>query len=147
MKWELKPFRELTGEEVYALLALRAQVFVVEQACAYLDPDGKDLLAQHLLVWEGEELVASLRLLPQGISYSEASIGRVLVKESHRHQGLARQMMERAIELLRSDGKKGGIRIGAQTYLVDFYRSLGFQVSSEPYLEDGISHVEMAWSS
>lgn len=137
MTIEIKHFSEMDKKTLYTALMLRNEVFVVEQACCYQDCDGKDLDAYHLLCYDSE-LVGYLRILPSGISYEEASIGRVVVKESHRGLALGRKMMLAAVEYLNEP-----IRISAQEYLVDFYKSLGFEKTSQMYLEDGIPHVEM----
>jgi ElaA protein len=138
-----KPFDALTAPELYDVLALRQRVFVVEQACAYLDCDGKDRQAVHLLGRAPDgALVAYARLLPPGVSFAEASIGRVVTDRAVRRAGLGRALMNEAIA--RASGLFGGpLRIGAQRYLERFYAELGFVVEGEPYVEDGIPHVEM----
>ncbi|MFT3980000.1 MAG: GNAT family N-acetyltransferase [Ferruginibacter sp.] len=142
--WSCKKFTALTAPELYTILRLRSEVFVVEQNCVYLDPDGKDAKALHLCGWlNNEHLVAYARLLPPGISYSEASIGRVVTAAAHRKDGYGRILMRKAVENCLSLFGPSNIRIGAQQYLVKFYSEFGFQAVSEPYLEDGIPHVEM----
>ena len=145
--WTCKTMEELTVSELHAVLKLRSEVFVVEQNCVYLDPDGKDNGALHLCGWLGNELlVAYARLLEPGVSYKEASIGRVLTHPSHRKDGYGKILMQKAIDFTRSKYHVSIIKISAQQYLINFYTNLGFKVASEPYLEDGIPHVEMLLS-
>ncbi len=141
------PFHELTPYELYDMLALRQEVFVVEQNCPYLDTDGKDLHSYHLMVRdEAGTLVACTRLLPKGLSYPEyASIGRVVNSSKVRGLGVGKQLMEKSIELCRHLFNDEPIKIGAQTYLLRFYGSLGFASTGEEYLEDGIPHTKMVW--
>jgi len=135
---------ELTSSELYAIMKLRSEVFVVEQNCIYLDADGKDGGAYHLCGWLNNELlVAYARLLAPGVSYTEASIGRVVTHQAHRKDGYGKTLMQKAIENTCTIFDTQTIKIGAQQYLTKFYNSLGFNVSSEPYLEDGIPHLEM----
>jgi ElaA protein len=142
-RFVLVPFRSLDAAALYGVLALRQRVFVVEQRCAYLDCDGKDLAADHLLGRnEGGELVAYARILPPGVAYTEASIGRVVTDPRARRTGAGKLLMRAAIAETRA--RHGGpIRIGAQRYLERFYGNFGFVVASAPYDEDGIPHVEM----
>lgn len=143
MKFQLKTFNELTTTELYNILKERTDVFVVEQNCPYPEVDGKDLQSYHLFKEENGEIIAYLRILPPGVSYPELSIGRVLVKEDYRGQKLAQQMMEEALSYITSELKETTVKIQAQHYLEDFYRSFGFEVISEVYLEDGIPHIDM----
>jgi ElaA protein len=144
MRWQAVPFTDLDVTELYELLALRQLVFVVEQKCAYLDCDGKDRLATHLLGRdESGQLVAYARLFPPGASFAEASIGRVITHPSVRRTGAGRALMREAIVRTRALFGEGPIRLGAQRYLERFYGELGFEIASEPYDEDGIPHVEM----
>lgn len=146
MRWECKSFADLTGTELYAALQLRNEVFVVEQNCVYQDCDGYDLRCRHLLGWgegaEGPYLGAYLRLVPPGLKYAEASIGRVVTSPRARGTGAGRQLVGEALALLDRAGEPA-VRISAQAYLEKFYRGFGFEAVSEPYLEDGIPHVEM----
>lgn len=146
MDWVLKRFSELTLEELYQNLQLRTDVFVVEQECFYPEVDGRDQASYHLFAKDGEETVAYLRILPPGLSFEEASIGRVVVKETHRGQGLARLMLERAITFILEEWGQQQIKISAQTYLQEFYTSLGFVPVSKMYLEDGIPHLDMIYT-
>lgn len=143
MRWLLKKFSDLSPAELYAQLQLRGRVFVVEQACAYLDPDNKDPLSWHLMGWEEEELIAYTRLLPPGLAFPEASIGRVVTAPQARGKGIGRSLMEKSIEHCYQLFGEGPIQIGAQRYLESFYQSLGFEIVGDPYLEDGIPHIHM----
>ena len=141
--WKLKQFNELSPDELYAILRLRSEVFVVEQNCVFLDADNKDQVSYHLMGWSGNELMAYTRLVPAGISYSEPSIGRVVTSPAVRSLGMGKELMNQAINILYSKWGNTDIKIGAQLYLERFYNSFGFQRSSEVYLEDGIEHIEM----
>lgn len=141
--WKLKLFNELSPDELYAILRLRNEVFIVEQNCVFQDADNKDQSSYHVMGWNEKELVAYSRLVPAGISYSEPSIGRVVTSPSVRSLGLGKELMKRSIYLLHSTWGKLNIRIGAQLYLEKFYNSLGFQRTSDIYMEDGIEHIEM----
>lgn len=144
MRWHAVPFAELSVDELYELLTLRQLVFVVEQRCPYLDCDGKDRAALHLLGRDDDgRLVAYARLLPAGVSFAEASIGRVVTHPDVRRTGAGRELMTEAITRTRTVFGAGPIRIGAQRYLERFYQELGFRIASAPYDEDGIPHVEM----
>ena|SRR6218665_702259 len=146
--WTCKKFSELTPAELYAILKLRSEVFVVEQNCVYLDPDGKDAGAYHLCGWMNNELlVAYARLLPPGLSYTEASIGRVVSHPAYRKYGYGKILMQKAIEKTKILFDTNSIKIGAQQYLLKFYGDLGFMSIGEPYMEDGIPHVEMLLSN
>lgn len=146
MHWEIKAFDQLSLQELYTILTLRTNVFVVEQACPYPEVDGKDPNCLHLLGTINGELVAYLRILPAGLRYDEVSIGRVVIKPSHRGKGLGRLMMEQAIHCITNEWKESQIKIGAQSYLEKFYQSLGFEPVSEVYLEDDIPHLDMLYS-
>ncbi|HSF44675.1 MAG TPA: GNAT family N-acetyltransferase [Chitinophagaceae bacterium] len=143
INWVCKKFHELTVDELYELLRLRSEVFVVEQNCVFLDMDNKDQQCTHLLGWVGGDLAASVRIVPGGISYTEPSIGRVVTSPKHRRTGLGKLLMEEAIRITTQLHGNQPIRIGAQLYLRNFYASLGFEADGEIYLEDGIEHIEM----
>jgi ElaA protein len=147
INWVLKKFDELTVDELYAMLRLRTEVFVVEQNCVFQDMDNKDHYCYHLLGWKDDLLAAYTRIVPSGISYNDApSIGRVVTSPQTRGGGLGRLLMEKSInELFRVYGVSP-IKIGAQLYLKKFYESLGFEKSSDIYDEDGIDHIEMTRS-
>ncbi|CYU78459.1 GNAT family N-acetyltransferase [Streptococcus suis] len=146
MQWEIKSFDQLSLQELYGILTLRVDVFVVEQACPYPEVDGKDPNCLHLLGMDNGELVAYLRILPAGLSYDEVSIGRVVIKSSHRGKGLGRPMMEQAIHFITNEWKESQIKIGAQAHLEKFYSSLGFEPVSEVYPEDDIPHLDMLYT-
>ncbi len=141
--WTYKQFDQLDLMELYRILQLRSTVFVVEQNCPYLDLDNKDQESYHMAGWKGNELVAYARLLPPGLSFSEASIGRVVSNPTYRNTGAGKQLMQKAIEITYTLFQVPEIRIGAQLYLQEFYTNLGFQKASEEYLEDNIPHIEM----
>ncbi|HEY8660862.1 MAG TPA: GNAT family N-acetyltransferase [Hanamia sp.] len=144
INWQCKTFSELTNEELYRILQLRNEVFVVEQNCAYQDCDGKDLKAYHLTGWENDTLVAYSRLLPKGVSYPDAaSIGRVVTSPLYRRQNSGRQLMINSIENIYKLFGKVPIMIGAQLYLKKFYESFSFIQTGAVYLEDGIEHITM----
>jgi ElaA protein len=145
LRFSCLPFDELTPRELYALLALRQEVFVVEQNCPYLDADGKDLNAWHLLGRNGDgKLVCYTRLLPQNEVYEGySSIGRVVSSPAARGLGFGRLLMEKSIDLCRHLFRGAPIKIGAQSYLLKFYEDLGFRSTGEEYLEDGIPHTKM----
>lgn len=139
----VKAFQELSLNELYALLKLRAEVFAVEQNCVYQDLDGKDQASYHVMFYLNDELVAYSRLVPAGLSYSEVAIGRVITSSSVRGTGLGRKLMEYSIQNCHKLWGTGPIRLSAQVYAKDFYASLGFVAEGEEYLEDGIPHIEM----
>ncbi|OSZ77266.1 GNAT family N-acetyltransferase [Chitinophagaceae bacterium IBVUCB2] len=141
--WSLKKFEELTPHELYSIMQLRNEVFVVEQNCAYQDADNKDLFSFHFMGWADNKLVAYTRIIPPGISYEAASIGRVVSSPSVRGDGIGRELMLQSISQLYSLFGNVVIKIGAQLYLQKFYTSLGFIQSGDVYLEDGIEHIEM----
>ena len=143
MQWVLKHFNELNSNEVYDILALRNEVFVVEQTCYYLDIDGNDKDAYHIFACENEEIVAYARILKKGVTYSDASIGRVVVRKEYRKQKIASEMMKRALYFIKEELGESVVTIGAQAHLVDFYGSFGFKPISEVYLEDDIPHIDM----
>lgn len=145
MNWNIKKFNQLKVEEIYKILALRNKVFIVEQECAYLDCDDKDLKSYHLFSEEHGEVVAYLRILEKGVSYDEISIGRVAVKKNYRGKGISREMMLKAIEFIENNLKEETIKIQAQVYLLNFYSSLGFKAVSKEYLEDNIPHIDMLY--
>jgi ElaA protein len=145
IEWKCKHFKELSAVELYVILRLRSEVFVVEQNCVFLDADNKDQQCYHLCGWLENELVAYVRLVPPGLSFNEASIGRVATSQAHRKSGFGRLLMEVAIkECLKTFGKQN-IKIGAQLYLKAFYESLMFVQCSKVYLEDEIEHIEMLY--
>ncbi len=146
LRFECTHFDALSVHTLYATMMLRSRVFVVEQQCVFLDLDGLDPIAHHLLGWAGEgesDLACSARILAPGIVYDEPAIGRVVSAPEHRGTGTGRALMEQAIATCTAMYGDTGIRLGAQRYLERFYGSLGFVLASEPYDEDGIPHVTM----
>ncbi len=139
------PFNKLTVNELYDIMALRQKVFIIEQNCPYLDADGKDLFGMHLMGRDTEgELVAYTRLLPTGVSYPDyASIGRVVSSDKVRGKGVGKQLMHQSIQMMHKLFPNEPVKIGAQTYLLAFYTSLGFVSTGENYLEDDIPHTTM----
>lgn len=144
MIYSIKIWDELTKNELYQLLQLRSEVFVVEQECAYQDLDGQDCDAEHLLLTDSQnQLVAYARIYGvtlEGQSYQ--AIGRVCVKASQRGQDIARKMMQLALDHIERN-RHQAVMVSAQAYLETFYQQLGFKTVSEPYLEDGIPHIRM----
>jgi len=143
MNWILRPFDNLTPKELYKILQLRNEVFIVEQNCPYQDCDNKDIYAWHLMGMLEDRLLAYSRLLAPGISYSESSIGRVVSSPSTRKTGMGKKLMQESIEQIRNLFQTDIIRIGAQLYLRKFYESFGFIKDSDIYLEDNIPHILM----
>jgi ElaA protein len=141
--WQWCLLDELSATQLYALLAARSAVFVVEQNCAYQDMDGIDLDAEHLIGWSGSEVTACLRLLPPGVKYAEASLGRVLTSLAFRGSGIGRHMLAQAMQRLDERYGMHATRISAQAHLQSLYGEFGFRTVSDVYLEDGIPHVEM----
>lgn len=142
--WFCKSFNELSNIELYAILQARNEVFILEQCCPYQDIDGKDQASLHLCAWHNKVLVAYCRLLPPGLSYKEASIGRVLCKARYRRTGLGIILIEKAVQTIEQQFKQKHIKISAQLYLKSFYEKFGFRQCSEPYLEDEIPHIKMS---
>lgn len=147
LAWRYKLFAELTVDELYAIMRLRNEVFVVEQNCVYQDADNKDVGSYHLCGWLGDSLVAYCRILPPGLSFKDASIGRVISSPAHRKFGFGRELVGLGIEKALSQFDCTTITIGAQLYLRRFYESLGFVKISEEYLEDNIPHIDMRYTA
>ncbi|NCU05759.1 MAG: GNAT family N-acetyltransferase [Chitinophagaceae bacterium] len=144
LHWTLKKFADLTSYELYDIIWLRNEVFVVEQNCVYQDADYKDLKGWHLMGRNEQGILAAyVRLLPPGVSYAEPSIGRVVTNPVARGKGMGRILMTEAMKQCELLFGKKNIKIGAQYYLLKFYSSLGFEQTSEIYLEDDIEHIEM----
>ncbi|MEC4034336.1 GNAT family N-acetyltransferase [Myroides odoratimimus] len=143
IEFKTKTFEALTNKEFYEILKLRSEVFIVEQNCVYQDIDGKDIEAHHLMCFIEGNLAGYARLLPTGISYQEASIGRVAIAMQYRGLKIGKVLMQNAIVTCDKLFENTPIRIGAQAYLIKFYNSLGFTVQGKIYDEDGIPHVEM----
>ncbi|MFY8003598.1 MAG: GNAT family N-acetyltransferase [Chitinophagaceae bacterium] len=142
--WKCLFFTDLTVNELYDLLRLRSEVFVVEQNCVFLDADNIDKQCFHLLGFnQYNELVASVRIVPPGVTYEYMSIGRVVSSPKYRGQGFGQQLMKKAIVACERLYGKQSIKIGAQCYLQRFYESFGFKQCGEIYMEDGIPHMPM----
>ena len=141
--WVCKKFSELTTEELYSILRLRSEIFVVEQNCVFLDMDNKDQCCDHIMYWEENKLLAYARIVPPGISYRESSIGRIVSSPAARGRGIGKELLTQSIETLYRLHGKRVIRIGAQYYLKKFYETFGFEQTGDLYLEDGIQHIEM----
>ena len=143
LQWKIKSFEDLSTNQLYDILKLRSEIFVVEQNCVYLDIDGKDKLALHLFGEFEGKIVAYSRLFKAGISFDNASIGRVVVDANYRDRKWGHHLMCEAISGIKSNFGESKITIGAQLYLKKFYESHGFIQTSEMYLEDDIPHIEM----
>ncbi len=145
MQWICKSFEQLTTHELYQLLRLRVDVFVVEQTCPYPELDGKDQLEEvyQLLGYKDNQLIACARLLEKGISFETASIGRVATNLNHRGNGLGHQLIQTALEYCIQLWGDVDITIGAQSHLEHYYEKHGFEKISEEYLEDDIPHIDM----
>jgi ElaA protein len=143
LKTEVKTFNEFTTIELYDVLQLRSEVFVVEQDCVYQDLDGKDQKALHCLGYKNDQLVAYTRIFKPGDYFNEASIGRVVVAESQRQHKYGYVIMEASIQAIKTYFNTTTIKLSAQTYLKKFYNNLGFIEVGKGYLEDGIPHIAM----
>jgi ElaA protein len=138
-----KTFEELSAIDMFDMLKARQDIFIIEQDCIYPDIDDLDKKSWHLLARENNELVAYLRVVFPGYKYEELSIGRVLMVEKYRGQGFGYKLVAEAINNIKQIDVEANIRISAQYHLQKFYGSFGFKAVSEPYDEDGISHIEM----
>ena len=140
---KVKSFKELTKQELYDLLQLRSEVFVVEQDCVYQDIDGKDQKALHVLGFKEKKLVAYTRIFKPGDYFKESSIGRVVVLKKERQYKYGFDIMKASIKAIKNHYKTSEIKISAQCYLKKFYKNLGFEAIGEEYLEDDIPHIAM----
>jgi ElaA protein len=143
IRWLLKKFDDLTPHEIYSILQLRNEVFVVEQNCVFQDADNKDKDSYHVMGWDSERLIAYSRIMPSGIAYDLPSIGRVVTSQAARRNGTGKVLMSESIKAIQELFGNVSIKLGAQLYLKKFYESFGFMQSSDIYLEDGIEHIEM----
>lgn len=141
--WKWKHFSDLSTKELYECMVLRQAVFVIEQSCLYLDADGKDSNAYHLMGYQENEMVAYARILNPGVSYSEVSIGRVVTSTTIRKTGVGIELMEKALDHIKTTFGEVDVRLSAQSYLLDFYQKFGFRSTGKEYLEDDIPHTEM----
>lgn len=141
--WKIRPFSEITTEELYQILKARCDVFVVEQNCPYPDLDNYDQKAFHLWSEYKGDVLSYCRIFRPGIKYPDSSIGRVLTTESGRGKNLGRQTVLYALQVIENQFKTSSVRISAQDYLLKFYSEFGFQDTGKKYLEDNIPHTEM----
>ncbi len=139
----IKTFEQLSLEELYFILQLRSEVFVVEQDCVYQDIDAKDQYALHIIGKKDTKIIAYTRVFKGGDYFKEASIGRVVVSLKDRHLNYGQQIMETSIVAIKNNYDTSEIKISAQKYLENFYNNLGFKTIGDPYLEDGIPHIAM----
>jgi ElaA protein len=153
MRWQLKKYNELTLEEFHNILQLRINVFVVEQNCPYPELDGKDRIAYHFFASlpddktgadkNANQIIAYTRIFKPGDYYKQAAIGRVVVHPDFRKDGMGYKLIVKSISQIKKLYKTTEIKIGAQTYLKKFYKSLGFKKVGDGYIEDGIPHIYM----
>lgn len=143
MNTEIKSFDQLTNSELYEVLRLRAEVFIVEQECVYQDLDGKDQKALHVIGKTDQKLVAYARIFKAGDYFEQACIGRILVAPDSRSSGLGKEIVGAAVDAIREVYKEDKIKLSAQSYLQNFYAELGFEPTGNEYLEDGIPHIAM----
>tara|TARA_B100001250_G_C19195399_1_gene527047 strand:+ start:22 stop:459 length:438 start_codon:yes stop_codon:yes gene_type:complete len=140
INWVIKDYNALSANQLYALLQLRQEVFIIEQNCNYLDADGYDLFAKHVMCYQKNELIAYMRIVYPGKIYDTVSFGRILVKKSFRGMGYGKQIVKQGIQLFPENEK---ITMSAQLYLKKMYESFDFQGVGEEYLEDQIPHIKM----
>ncbi|WP_372826728.1 GNAT family N-acetyltransferase [Polaromonas sp.] len=143
LDWRALPFDALTARDLYAILQLRTEVFVIEQDCAFQDMDGADHAAVHLRGTANGELLAYARCFPPGVKFAEASIGRVITRQAARGRGIGHELVRQAMGCVFQRWGPQPLRIGAQARLDKFYQQHGFSKQGEPYIEDGQPHVEM----
>jgi ElaA protein len=147
MEFVIQNFEQLSKKDLYDLLHLRSEVFIVEQNCAYQDLDGYDQEALHLLCKQNNTLIAYARMLPPGVLYSsEIYIGRIITAKNYRRQGIGNRLVHEAIQQAIGAYGPHPIKIGAQVHAQSFYERLGFVVCSEPYLDEGTPTVKMLWT-
>jgi ElaA protein len=143
INWQWRAFDELSTRQLYALIAVREAVFIVEQNCAYQDADGLDAKAMHFIGWDQDTVATYLRVFAPGEKFAEASIGRVLTAATHRGLGLGKVAMRLAVQYIDEHHANASTRISAQAHLVRFYNEFGFSKVSDEYFEDGIPHIAM----
>ena len=143
MKFITKNFSELTTDELYGILQLRSEVFVVEQDCVYQDLDYKDQKSLHVIGFKNNKIIAYTRIFKPGDYFKEASIGRVVVKDSERKYGYGHDLMKASIKAINKKFQTSEISLSSQVYIKKFYKSHGFNQVDEEYLEDGIPHIKM----
>ena len=145
MNLHIKRLEEMSAQELYRIMKLRSEVFVVEQNCVYLDPDGLDEQCNHIFLEENGEILAYCRVLNRGITFPEVSIGRVVVGKNSRGKDYSKKILKAAMDFVEKELGETEIQIAAQSYLVSFYNGLGFKTISEEYEEDGIPHINMIY--
>jgi ElaA protein len=144
MQWKyISRFSDFSPSDLYDILKLRQDVFIIEQDCIYGDMDGKDVQSEHLLLFDDELLAGYSRIVPAGLKFEVPSIGRVVVRQEFRGRNFGRKLVNKSIEIIREE-YAGEIKIEAQLHLQFFYKSLGFATISEAYNVDGIPHIEMS---
>lgn len=148
LSWQCATFSELSASQLYAILAARSQVFVLEQNCVYQDIDGLDVDCLHLIAWTDDQQVAAyLRIVPPGLKYPEVSIGRVITSQAARGSGIGKQLLTKGMEQIQANYPGQAVRIQAQAYLEKFYQAFGFVTVSDVLLEDDIPHFMMLKSA
>ena len=140
INWSHKKYEDLSRDELYKILRLRQEVFIIEQKCNYLDADNHDITSTHLIAYQDDKIIAYMRIVPAGTIYSNISFGRILVKKEYRNLGLGKELLKRGLDLFSPDTI---LVMSAQVYLVKFYEYFGFSTIGEEYLEDEISHIKM----
>lgn len=143
MKINTYTYKELSADQLYEILRLRAEIFVVEQNCAYQDIDLKDQKAIHLTGEINKKIIAYTRIFKKGDYFNNSSIGRVLVKKDYRKKDYGKVIMKKSIEIIKTDPEEEEIELSAQKYLTEFYSDLGFKKTGKEYLEDNIPHIKM----
>lgn len=143
MKINTYTYKELSADQLYEILRLRAEIFVVEQNCAYQDIDQKDQKAIHLTGEINKKIIAYTRIFKKGDYFNNSSIGRVLVKKDYRKKDYGKAIMKKSIEIIKTDPEEEEIELSAQKYLTEFYSELGFKKTGKEYLEDNIPHIKM----
>ena len=145
METVIKRFDDLTTFEIYDILALRTEIFIVEQDCIYADCDGKDKNAYHLCMLENNKIIAYCRILDKGINFDEVSLGRFAVQKKYRSNGLAKKMLGEVMDFIKNELKVPAVKLSAQQYIMRLYTSYGFIPIGEPYDDDSIIHVDMKY--
>ncbi|MAQ47711.1 MAG: GNAT family N-acetyltransferase [Flavobacteriales bacterium] len=140
INWSHKKYEDLSRDELYKILRLRQEVFIIEQKCNYLDADNHDIISTHLIAYQDDKIIAYMRVVPAGTIYSNISFGRILVKKEYRNLGLGKELLKRGLDLFSPDTI---LVMSAQVYLVKFYEYFGFNIIGEEYLEDEILHIKM----
>ena len=140
IKWVYKDYADLSRDELYEILSLRQEVFIMEQNCNYLDADNYDLQSSHLMAYKNNQLIAYMRIVSAGVIYLNISFGRILVKKEYRNLGVGKELLKRGVGLFSPETI---LVMSAQVYLIKFYEYFGFHSVGEEYLEDEIPHIKM----